>query len=61
MQEPFSFLNLSSGYFIVGSFPGQERPSSSDTGPVEWRAVIVFPIAIEVVPVPNRACLGLFS
>jgi hypothetical protein len=46
MQEPFSFLNLSSGYFIVGSFTSQQRPSSSDTGPVEWRTVVMFAVAI---------------
>jgi hypothetical protein len=46
MQKPFSLFKISPGYFVVGSFSGQERPSSSDTGPIEWGTVVVFAVAV---------------
>src|SRR5439155_1683256 len=61
MYEALSFLNLSLSYFIVGSFPGEERPASSDTSPIERGAVVVFAVAVQVVPMPDRACPSLFS
>src|SRR6267378_5270069 len=61
VQKPFSLFKISLGYFVIGSFSGQERPSSSDTGPIEWRTIVVFAVAVHVVPVPYRACPGLSS
>src|SRR5215831_4805386 len=37
----------------------KKRPATSDAGTIERAAIVVFPITISVVTVPNRSCPGL--
>src|SRR5512135_3285030 len=55
LHKPVRLCLVSDCKFVMCTLSCEKRPEPSDSRAIEWRAILVFAVAIVVITVPRRA------